>query len=124
RRLAGVEGVVDLSVEPLAGIDQVQVRPRRDAALRHGIHVGALADVLETALAGRVVGQVIEGSRSFDVRVRYRDGARDLSSARAILLDTPAGRMVPLSSLADVVVTSGPYAVRHDDGQRRVVVSC
>src|SRR5690606_13137953 len=71
---------------------------------------------------GKVVSQVLEGQRTFDVVLRLADDWRShTSDFRRILIDTPAGK-VPLGLVAEVVETTGPNMINRDDVQRRIVV--
>ncbi len=56
-----VPGLVDLRVERVTTVPQIQIIPETQALGRFGIQPGVLVKRLEHALAGKVVGQVIEG---------------------------------------------------------------
>ncbi len=121
--MAGVPGIVDLQVEQQTLIPQLQIRLKREEAARLGVQPGAMAEQLEEAFNGVVVGQVLEGQRTFDVLVRYDDAARaSAESFRRALVDTPSGARVPVAAVAEVVETRGPNMINHDHLQRRVVV--
>ncbi|KAF0117331.1 MAG: putative silver efflux pump [Rhodospirillaceae bacterium] len=120
--MAGVSGVVDLQVEKQVLIPQVQIRLDRTEALKFGIGLNQLADTLETALNGRVVSQVVDGARTFDVVMRLADDWRSASDDfAAILIDTPTGK-VPLGLVAEVVESVGPNVINRDNTERRIVV--
>jgi CzcA family heavy metal efflux pump len=118
-----VPGVVDLQVEQQTLIPQLQIALKREEAARYGVRPGEMAELLETAFHGKVVSQVVEGPRTFDVLVRYDEKARlDVESFRRAMVDTPSGAKVPLSAIAEVVEGSGPNVINHDNVQRRIVV--
>jgi CzcA family heavy metal efflux pump len=121
--MAGVPGIVDLQVEQQTLIPQLQVRLKREEAARLGVQPGAMAEQLEKAFNGVVVGQVLEGQRTFDVLVRYDERARvDAEAFRRALVDTPSGARVPVAAVAEVVESQGPNVIHHDHLQRRIVV--
>jgi CzcA family heavy metal efflux pump len=121
--MAEVPGIVDLQVEQQTLIPQLQVRLKREEAARLGVQPGAMAEQLEKAFNGVVVGQVLEGQRTFDVLVRYDENARaSADTFRRALVDTPSGARVPVAAVAEVVETRGPNLINHDHLQRRVVV--
>lgn len=120
-----VDGVVDLQIEKQVLIPQVKVLLKRDQARKYGVKIGELAEILETAFNGRVVSEVLDGQRTFDVLVRFNQESRDgVEAIRLALVDTPVGAKVPLSTLADVVESKGPNVIGHENVQRRIVVSC
>ncbi len=122
--IADVPGLVDLQTERQVLVPQLQVRVDRERAGMYGLQVGALNEWLETALAGRTVGQVLEGQFGYDLVVRLPEDLRGRPEAiRNLMVDTPGGSQVPLHSVADVQETWGPNQIQHEDVQRRIVVS-
>jgi CzcA family heavy metal efflux pump len=122
--VADVDGLVDLQTERQVLVPQLQVRVDRERAAMYGLQAGALNEWLETALAGRTVGQVLEGQFGYDLVVRLPEEIRGRpESIRTLLVDTPSGAKVPLEAVADIQETWGPNQVQHEDAQRRIVVS-
>ena len=123
--MSKVPGVVDLQVEPQVEISQVRLRVKRDEAARYGLAPGDVARLLETAYKGRTVSTVLDGEKSFSLVVWYDAASRsDPSVIGQTILDTPSGRKVALSQVADVLDTTGPNTLNHENVQRRIVVSC
>jgi CzcA family heavy metal efflux pump len=119
-----VPGVVDLQTEKQVLVPQVRIEGDRGALARYGLNVGDLNEALETALNGRVVSQVLEGQRTFDLLVRFDDASRgSLEAIRNALIDTPSGAKVPLDAVALVEESRGPNVIQHENVQRRIVVS-
>ena len=122
--MATVPGVVDLQTEKQVLVPQIRIEGDRAALARYGLNVGELNEALETALNGRVVSQVLEGQRTFDLLVRFDNASRgSLEAIRSALIDTPSGAKVPLSALAAVEESRGPNVIQHENVQRRIVVS-
>ncbi|MBF0173699.1 MAG: efflux RND transporter permease subunit [Magnetococcales bacterium] len=122
RLMAEVAGVTDLQVEKQVLIPQLQIRLDRHEALKYGLSLNQLTDILQSALNGQVVSQVLDGQRTYDVVLRlaeeWRAGTGDFHQ---ILIDTPTGK-IPLELVAEVVETTGPNVINRDDMQRRIVV--
>ncbi len=119
-----VPGVVDLQTEKQVLVPQIRIEGDRVALARYGLNVGTLNRALETALNGRVVSQVLEGQRTFDLVVRFDDESRgSLEAIRNALIDTPSGAKVPLAAIAAVEESRGPNVIQHENVQRRIVVS-
>jgi Cu/Ag efflux pump CusA len=122
--LEKIPGVTDLQIEKQVLIPQIQIRADREKAKKYGIRVGALAEVLEAGSNGKVISQIIEGQRTFNVLLRFSDDARkDINAYRNILIDTPSGAKVPLSEVAEVNTALGPNVINHENVQRRIVIS-
>ncbi|MEW6280659.1 MAG: efflux RND transporter permease subunit, partial [Candidatus Eremiobacterota bacterium] len=121
--VAPIPGVVDLSVEKQVLIPQLQIRFDPDAASRYGVRSGQLAETLEVALAGKTVGQVLDGQRVFDLVVRLDESYRDRPEAiRKVLVDTPSGPL-PLGNFARIEESRGPNQIARENATRRIVVS-
>ncbi|MBA3849686.1 MAG: CusA/CzcA family heavy metal efflux RND transporter, partial [Opitutus sp.] len=121
--MAGIPGVVDLQVEQQVLVPQTHIRLDRAQAAKYGAMIGEVAEMSELALQGRVVSQVLEGQKTFDVVLRLTDQARNSPEAIAALpVDTTAGGLVPLGLLAQVEEAKGPNIIVREGVQRRIVV--
>lgn len=123
--MAQVDGVVDLSTEMQTEIPTLRVKVEPELAARYGVPAGTVAETLQTARVGRVVGQVREGQISFPLLVRYtRNETSDLDAVGATPIETPGGAQVPLSAMATIERDRGPNFVMRENVQRRIVVQC
>lgn len=119
-----VKGLVDLQLEPQIPIRQVQIQFNRDAAARYGLTITQLSDLTETALNGRVVGQVPDGQQLVDVLVWVNESARrNLNTIRNLQVNTPTGQIIPLSQVAKVDFGNGPNTINRENVSRLIVVS-
>ncbi|HEV7280530.1 MAG TPA: efflux RND transporter permease subunit [Pirellulaceae bacterium] len=122
-RMAEVEGLVDLQIEPQVEISQLRLRVDHEEAARYGLAPGDVAALLETAYKGRSVSQILDEDRYFDLVVWYDQESRDdPDRIGQTILDTPSGRKVALSQVADVLDTTGPNTLNRENVQRRIVV--
>lgn len=119
-----VTGIVDLQLEPQMPIDQIQIAFDRQAAARDGLTVGSLAEVIETALNGTVVSQVLENQQTFDLVVWLQpDDRNNLNTIENLLVDKPNGERIPLSQVATVRTGTGPNTINRENVSRRIVAS-
>lgn len=132
RRLGGeieealetVDGLVDVAAEPQAEVPQWRLRPDRDALARYGLTVGETAELIETAWRGRIVSDVLEGNRRFDLVVRLPDESRnDLEGLGGLTVATPTGHTVALRDLTVAAQERGAGTVQREHGERRLAVS-
>ena len=118
-----VDGVVDANIEQMMERPQLDIRPRRDMLAYYGIPLSEFADFISVALAGEVVSQVYENGYPVNLTMRIESDARNsIENIGALMIDSKKGK-IPLSSVADIVSTSGPNAVNRENVSRRIVVS-
>jgi CzcA family heavy metal efflux pump len=123
--MSEVPGVVDLQIEPQVEIPQLRLTVRREEAAEYGLAPGDVAQLLETAYKGRVVSTVLDRDRYFDLIVWYDEASRnDPIAIGQTILDTPSGRRVALSQVADVRQATGPNTLNHEHVGLRIVVAC
>jgi Cu/Ag efflux pump CusA len=90
----------------------------------YGIPIGQFNEFVDVAFAGEKVSEVYEGTRSFDLILRFDDANRgNIENIRNTLIDAANGQKIPLSYVADVVSTSGPNTINRENVQRKTVVS-
>ncbi|HZT79482.1 MAG TPA: efflux RND transporter permease subunit, partial [Gemmataceae bacterium] len=117
--LKRVPGATDVIADPVRGKGYLEVRPDREKAARLGVQVGDINELVEVALAGKVVTTTVEGRERHPVRVRFaRSWREDEESVRG--LPVPAGRgHVALSEVAAVRVVEGPATIKSENGLLR-----
>lgn len=124
KALEGTEGLTDLQVEQQVLIPQVKIQLLREEALKYGIVVGELSALMEKALQGEVVGQILEGQKSIDLMMRFDEKSRtDLELIKATAIKTmPDGTKITVEKVADVYESTGPNIINRENAQRRIVV--
>jgi cobalt-zinc-cadmium resistance protein CzcA len=125
--IAGVmsktQGVEDIGVFKVNGQPNLIVSIDRTKAARYGIMPGDVNAVVQTAIGGTPVTQVIEGDRRFDLTVRFKPEFRQSPEAiRALLLPTPDGNRVPLGQVADVSFQEGAFMIYRENDKRYIPV--
>lgn len=119
-----VPGVVDVQVENQVMVPQLMIRLDRNAVQRYGLQVGKVAEDLEMFYNGKVVSQILDGQKSFDIVLRTDDSTRrDLDAVRNTQIALPNGSLIPLSQVAAIELENGINTINHENTQRRIVVS-
>ena len=119
-----VEGIVDLQLEPQVPVPQIQIKFNRQAAGRYGLKIGELSEIIETALNGKVVSQVLEVQQTFDLVVWLQPEARNnLETIQNLLVDTPSGNKIPLAQVATVKYGTGPNTINRENVSRLIVAA-
>src|SRR5438093_7475517 len=121
--LRNIPGAADVYAEQVTGAPYLDVRVTRQTAARYGITVGAIQDVIETAVGETNLTLTIEGRQRFPVRVRYAPEYRASAQALGgVLVTAPNGTQVPLSDLTQIRQVSGPAMVSSENGLLLVTV--
>lgn len=123
KNISTIDGVVDLNVEQQIERPQLKITPRRELLARYGVTLSEFSEFIDVALAGEVVSQVYEGSRTFDLTVKVKDDERATASRIGdLMLDTQEGK-VPLSTLAKIESATGPNTINRENVKRKIVIS-
>ena len=120
-RLKRIPGIVDLQTERQVRIPELQVRVDYEKAKRYGLNPSAITESLETLSNGRVVSEIIDQQKRFDVVLRLSDADRTTRALGEMLIESPAGR-IPLRTVADVIETDGPNQILRENSRRRIAV--
>ena len=125
RVLRDVPGAADVQREYFSGAAEWQIEADREALARYGLNISDVQDLVQTAIGGKDVTEVIEGRRRFPLAVQLPERFRaDRDRLADLLLIAPAGEQVRLGDAARIRAASGPEVVSREDSQRRIVVQC
>jgi HME family heavy-metal exporter len=123
--IADVSGVKDLMVEQQVEIPQLQIRLKRDKLMEVGLTADEINGLIETAMNGRTVSEIVQGERKFDLVVRLDDPYRvDIDALRRLSINLKGGGRVPLETVADIVEGSGPNTINRENVRRRIILQC
>ncbi|NOQ52290.1 MAG: MMPL family transporter [Desulfuromonadaceae bacterium] len=115
-------------VRPVPSIEltypEARIIPNRDRLKANGMSTRDLGIALDVLMDGRVVGDFKqEGKKKIDLILKAADQEiptpQDLYNAS---LATPSGKVVPVSSLADLQETTGMALIRHLERERTVTL--
>ncbi|MEX2264162.1 MAG: efflux RND transporter permease subunit [Bryobacteraceae bacterium] len=117
RALQEVAGTRSAFFERVTGGYYIDFQVRREEAARYGLSVGAVQDIIESAIGGATVTTTVEGRERYPVNVRYsRDFRQSLPALARVLVSTPNGAQVPITQLADITLSTGPSMIKNEEG--------
>jgi len=123
--IESLEGVVDVQVEKQQLIPQLRITPREEALRYYSLQRGEVVTDLEIFYQGKIVTQILDNEKRFDLVLRLPDEERnDIESIGKALIETPSGALVPISEIADIYMEPGPNTINHENTKRRIIVSC
>ncbi len=120
-----VPGIRDLMVEQQAEIPQLRIELDRQALAAHGLNSSQVNELIETAMNGRVISEIMIEQQKFDLMVRLNDSFRqDPEQLRRLAIELPGGGQAPLDEVARLVESTGPNAIQRENMRRRIIVQC
>lgn len=90
----------------------------REAAARYGLTTGDVQDVIQSAIGGMNITETVEGLERYPVNLRYPRDLRDnLEALRRVLIPTPTGSQIPLTSVANIDFKRGTDVIKTEDAR-------
>jgi len=122
--ISTVPGAVDVQVENQVMVPQLMVKIDRIALQRYGLQAGKVAEDIEVFYNGKVVSQILDGQKTFDIVLRTDDSTRkNIDAIKNTQIATPDGSLIPLEQIAKVELENSISSINHENTQRRIVVS-
>lgn len=90
----------------------------RDSAARYGLTVGAVQDIIQSAIGGMNITETVEGLERYPVNLRYpRELRDDMETLKRVLIPTPTGTQIPLAMVAKIDYRRGPPVIKSEDAR-------
>jgi cobalt-zinc-cadmium resistance protein CzcA len=123
RELSKVPGFTELTVVRELGQPSLLINVNRDKIARYGVNVADVEGVIQAAVGGQAATQVIQGEKLFDLVVRmkpeFRESPQQIGN---LLVGTPAGQQIPISSLTDIQEATGASFIYRENNSRYIGV--
>jgi len=114
--LPKVPGVVDIVNRTIVIGPSLNFRVDPEKARLAGFSVQDVADLQAAMLDGEPASELIHGERLVGIRVRYPPEYRSSSAMlKSLLLTSPTGQTLPMSSIADVQVEEQTTEIRREN---------
>lgn len=121
--IEGIPGIADLNVEQQIERPQLQIVSNREMMAKYGITPSEFNDMVEVYLAGKVVSQVYEGNKVFDLTLKAADDSRNsIEEIRNISVDAVGGK-IPFGQIAQIRSAAGPNTINRENVARKIVIS-
>ncbi len=120
--------IPNVQVRPVPSLEllypEIKLLPVRDRVKSAGLSTESLGVAMDVLMDGRIIGDFKEASgKKIDLRIKA-EGPR-LDTPEKLydeLLVVPGGRLLPVSSLADLERTTGITQIRHLERQRTITL--
>jgi cobalt-zinc-cadmium resistance protein CzcA len=122
--IAQVDGIADVQVEQTTGLPMLNIIPKRQQLMQHGLSIAELQSQVATAMGGTVASKFYEGDIRSDIVVRLGESRRQkLDGLSYLPISLPDGHSIPLQELASLELVSGANQINRENGKRRMVVT-
>src|SRR5258706_1843040 len=102
---------------------QLQITVKRDVLRKYSLQAGEVNRAVHAALAGEIVGQIVDGNRRFDIAVRMPEQLRaDDHEIKKLPLRVGDSGMLPLGQVVEFSTIRTVEPIQRDEGQRRAAL--
>ncbi len=121
--IANIPFVEDIRDDYVEGTPTVRIRVDRQKAALFGLNTDNIGTALKTAYNGLEVSTYREGDEDYDITVQLSDASRRVTDVlRELMLPTPSGKIVPLTTLARIEFAGGLGDIVRINHERVVTV--
>jgi Cu(I)/Ag(I) efflux system membrane protein CusA/SilA len=116
QELLKLPGAVGPYAERIGNKPYLELHIDRKEAARYGIKIGAVQQIIMTAIGGMNLTTTVEGRERFPVRIRYKRELRDnVEALKRVLVSTPKGIQIPLGQLVRIERRPGPAKISSEN---------
>jgi len=124
KAIKDIPGLVDLKDNFVKGKPEIRVRVDKEKAALMGLDTYTVAYTIKAAINGVKVGVYREGKDEYDIIARLPERDRHtIENIKRLTVSGPKGEPIPLTSLAEISLTSGLGAIMRLDQKRVVTIS-
>jgi cobalt-zinc-cadmium resistance protein CzcA len=118
-----IPGASDVGIEQEGPQGQIVVNINRENAARYGINVSDIQLMIEAAIGGKTISTVYEGTKRFDLVIRFLPESRSsIEAIKKMLVPSITGSQIPMSELADIRMVDGQTNIYRAEGKRIITV--
>jgi cobalt-zinc-cadmium resistance protein CzcA len=124
RELTQIQGAADIQIEQTEGVPRINIIQDRERMAVHGLRVDDVNAVVEAALNGLDVTDVLMGTKRRSILVRFDQQYRDdVAEIKDLPIDTPSGYRIRLEDIAEIDdKATGELEIFRENMERRKVI--
>ncbi|MCE2029159.1 efflux RND transporter permease subunit [Sessilibacter corallicola] len=116
--LADHPGTASVYSERVVGGRYLEVDIKREQAIRYGLNIADVQQVVSAAIGGTNVTQTVEGQERYPVNIRYPQFYRDSPERLELLpIVTETGQRIALADVADIRIEDGPPSIKSENAR-------
>ena len=116
-------GAENVNIEQEGPQEQLAINIDREAAARFGINIADIQNMIEAAIGGKAISTLYDGTKRYDIVVRFLPEYRNsIDAVKNLQVSSAAGALVPMSQLADIHYVEGQTNIYRYGSKRMVTV--
>ncbi len=120
--ISKVSGVQDAGVFHQIGQPNLLIQVDRERCARYGLQAGDVNTIVQAAIGGQAVTQILEGDRQFNLRVRLTPEYRSDRDAIGRIPISSSGGTVMLRDVAKIEMTAGASYIYRENAHRYIPI--
>jgi cobalt-zinc-cadmium resistance protein CzcA len=118
-----MKGSKGVNIEQEGSQEQLAININREQTARYGINVSDVQNMIEAAIGGKYVSVLYDGTKRYDILVRYLPQYRNnIDEIKKLLVSSSSGALIPMSELADIRFVAGQTNIYRYNNKRMITV--
>lgn len=121
--IKSMQGSEAVNIEQEGTQEQLAIKINREYAARYGINVSDIQNMIEAAIGGKAISVLYDGTKRYDIVIRYLPQFRNnIDEIKKLLVPSASGSLIPMSELADVNFVEGQTNIYRYNNKRMITV--
>lgn len=121
--IKSMQGSAGVNIEQEGMQEQLSIQINREHAARYGINVSDIQNMIEAAIGGKYISVVYDGTKRYDIVVRYLPQYRNnVDEIKSLLVPSANGALVPMEQLAEIRFIEGQTNIYRYNNKRMITV--
>lgn len=117
------QGSASVNIEQEGMQAQLAININREHAARFGINISDIQAMIEAAIGGKPIGTLYDGTKRYDMVIRYLPENRNtIDAIKSLQVPSASGALIPMEQLADIRFIDGQTNIYRIDGKRMITV--
>lgn len=119
----GMQGSEGVNIEQEGTQEQLAIKINRESAARYGINILDIQNMIEAAIGGKNVSTMYDGTKRYDIVIRYLPQFRNnIDEIKTLLVPSANGSLIPMDQLAEVHFVEGQTNIYRYNNKRMITV--
>jgi cobalt-zinc-cadmium resistance protein CzcA len=121
--IKSMRGSESVNIEQEGTQEQLAIKINRQYAARYGINVSDIQNMVEVAIGGKPISVLYDGTKRYDIILRYLPQFRNnIDEIKNLLVPSASGSLIPMSQLADIHFIEGQTNIYRYNNKRMITV--